>query len=106
MDSNTYLTLLKQAKASRTLSGDLCIIMGWICSAIGVATTLFLITQGSSIYIIAGSLGISVLLAFAGAPIAAIGSQTNENKKQTEILYCQANFIEYLQYQASTAGKE
>ena len=65
--------------------------MGWICSAIGVATTLFLITQGSSIYIIAGSLGISVLLAFAGAPIAAIGSQTNENKKQTEILYCQAN---------------
>ena len=91
---NTRLNL-NTAKSSSTLSGNLCIFMGWICSIIGLLSTIIIYTSSNYDYgFLAGGIAISLIFAFLGAPIAAVGSQTNDARRQTEIAFIQARLIE------------
>ena len=86
---------LNTAKESSTLSGNLCIIMGWICSIVGLLSTIIIFISSDFNYgFLAGGVVISLIFALLGAPIAAVGSQTNDARRQTEIAFIQARLIE------------
>ena len=53
-----------------------------------------MLLNGGDANMVLGGLGITLILAFMGAPIAAFGSQTNDARRRTEIAYLQAKCIE------------
>ncbi len=94
--ADMYFSKLKEAKIEHTFSGDLCLLLGWSAAVIGLLSTLYMLFSGGSTSMVVGGFGITLILALMGAPIAAVGSQTNDARRRTEIAYLQAKYIEFV----------
>jgi len=93
--ADRYFSRIKRARSATTLSGNLCIFMGWIFAIVGLFSTIYLVFNGASDLAIIGGFTVTLFLALVGAPMAALGSQTNDARRVAEITYTQAKYIEF-----------
>ena len=85
---SNFETQFTKAKNADTFSGNICIFVGYLGPAIGILMALYGLGQG--MYSGAAAfIGAGLLLLISGAPLIALGSITNQTRKQTAFLALQ-----------------
>tara|TARA_B100000886_G_C20371952_1_gene470018 strand:- start:772 stop:1089 length:318 start_codon:yes stop_codon:yes gene_type:complete len=85
---SNFETQFAKAKNIDTLSGSICIFIGYLGPVIGILIAVYGISQGMYAGAL-GFIGIGIVLLISGAPLIALGSNTNQLRKQTAFLALQ-----------------
>ena len=85
---SNFITQFAKANNADTFSGNICIFIGYLGPIIGILIAIYGISQGFYAGALS-SISIGIFLLISGAPLIALGSNTNQIRKQTAFLALQ-----------------
>ena len=89
LDSSRLQEKINSARFSVSAAGSLCKITAWFFPSLFVFIGLIFLAEGAS-ELSTSCFLLAVIAAFLGAPIGALGTIANQQKKQTALLAIQA----------------